>query len=90
MMGIDAEKLYSDFIIDQGFQGRKKSIKREKFLRIAKELNDPTLISSFSSKEAARNALRDRASGSLGLIGFFIFKTVIYWIIDKILEHYFK
>ena len=90
-MSIDNEKMFSEYVLSvEGFSGRRSGISREKFLKISSELNDPEYIKSFSSREEARRALKQRASGSLGIIGFFILKTVVYWIIDKILDHYFR
>lgn len=89
-MSLNNEEMYSTFILEKGFEGRKKSVKKERFLKIASELNDPEFIRRFSSREEARVALRQKASGSLGILGFFILKAVVHWIIDKILDYYFS
>jgi hypothetical protein len=83
--------MFNDFVLNvQGLQGRRSGIKKEKFLKLVSDLNDEKFISGFESRDEARKALARKASGSLGIIGFFILKTVVYWIIDKILDYYFK
>lgn len=88
-MRLDSENVYNEFVLSKGFQGRRNKINKKKFIEITNTLNDHDFITSFSTKEEAKKALTERASGSLGIIGFWILKTVVYWIIDKILEHYF-
>jgi len=93
---ISGEALYSIYVLEDsvvsGRERKKKNkrIPKEKFVTIAKKTKSDNVLGTGVSREDARKTMINNVYGSTGFIEYFIFRAIIMWIIDKILDYYFN
>jgi len=90
---IDGQSLFSLYCTDHPqLVGSNKSVRsgwrnvsQSKFLYFANKAQSKVELSSFRSRDEAKEAM----VSNMGFFEFLFFKAIIMWIIEKILDHYF-
>lgn len=77
-------RIYTDIPESSG-SSRKRKTNKKRFIKFAEKAQSNFLYAEHTTRDSAKSEMVSK----FGFIEFWIFKTIIMWIIEQILNYYF-